>query len=74
MKYTYLHQSPQDIFTRCIIESILFFNSTYFFSLFISDLYSDGGDSFHPSMWEEEREQRCRIHFDFEEADVQGVS
>ena len=28
-------------------------------------MYSEHG-SFHPSLWEEERKQRQRIHFDFE--------
>jgi len=43
--------------------------STYWyiteFFMKILDMYSDG-DSFHPSMWEEERQQRQRIHFDFD--------
>lgn len=31
----------------------------------VTDLYSDAG-SFHPSLWEEERRQKQRIHFDFD--------
>ena len=38
----------------------------------LSDLYSDAG-SFHPSMWEEERRAKQRIHFDFEDEEVDEV-
>ena len=33
-------------------------------------MYSDHG-SFHPSLWEEERKERQRIHFDFEDVEEQ---
>ena len=36
-------------------------------------MYSDAG-SFHPSLWEEERKQRQRIHFDFDAAIEEEVS
>ena len=33
--------------------------------IYAAEIYSDA-DSFHPSLWEEEREQRARIHFEFD--------
>ena len=38
-----------------------------------SDLYSDAG-SFHPSLWEEERRAKQRIHFDFDDEETDEVN
>ena len=53
---------------------VIFFK-LYFYIIFFADFYSEGDDdSFHPSMWEEERQQKCRIHFYFEDVEVGEVS
>ena len=41
--------------------------------LLTADMYSDT-DSFHPSMWEEERQRRRQIKFDFGELDEHALS
>ncbi len=48
-----------------LTDYFLYFYYAISMSLYLLDLESDA-NSFHPSMWEEDRARRQRIHFDFE--------